>query len=1547
MKRELNLRRKTARGSSNKGLRLRKDKLFYIFLSFMFVMMNFFPILNGNVKANKTSDFNQVLNVSFNGAFEDELYEKAAEEVVFDNLKRRSKNESIHKNSGVKLSGDLDGIDFKPNFNLGNDKTVDKPVIVETIFKPEAEQESLGTILSVGGNIFVRYADDDSSKLEYGFNVNDNGSWLSFKDSIPAPETNKEHILGIVYIPTDEGAEMKVYLNDEELDSVKTEQGRAALDKKGYSIGFGNEVNEAGQNRGFKGIISKIITTQFSGDFHDDMFELININEIEESESEDDYDHDEENEDNAKDEDSEKDNEGNKDNEVTPTRSQDVLDVSFSGAFSSDAGYTNATGEIMDGKLMQKTGKEEIKSGAVPLAGNEEGINFKPRETLINDGKVEKAFIMEVEFNPEYEQGFQDTLLAFGGNMYARYTSPSVFEYGFDSNEEGSWKSNKQVIDAPEAGETHNFAIVYIPTSNGAEMYAFLNGEQLPSVSSNSQMAISEQIDSEFAFGNDVHPQALNRGFKGNISRAVITTFDGEFETRLLKTMEITNIDRLLRSYWQGTIENGKYVKSDDEILKGHLNINHGEITRVGTLTLEDSGASVKYSLSSEATNDVLEKGFISEMLIEPSLLKNDTSLIEVGKVKLKSAKDGKGVRLYIDSEEKGYFDYSNYTDDDYIHLSLVYINNGDEHSFKLLSGREQVGSTAEVDQNFSIEDKDITFVTLNHSSTENLLGAALSAFDGPFNPSHLMLTSGVCYVPEDLQPSHKIEIKPGECAEAIAAKASLVRPKPKQVTWQQYEQTAFIHYGINTYYGVEWGDLWNHDDPEMFNPTDLDTDQWARTLKESGFKMAVLTAKHHDGFALYPSRYTDFSVANSPWKNGNGDVLKEFTESMRKYGLKVGVYLSPADHAAYRDGIFANGSERKMRSIPTLVEEDDRKGKDLPTFELQATDYGEMFLNQLYEVLTEYGEIDEIWFDGAQGNIPGDKEEKYDWDSYYRLINELAPEAVIAVTGPDVRWVGNESGWARENEWSVLAAKTLTDGRQTYYPSFQSSDLGSRNVLAEATSNGMEYLTWWPAEVDVSIRPGWFYHENQEPKSLAHLRNIYYDSIARNSVLLLNVPPNKEGKFADQDVERLKEWHESILRDFAINHTTSAEVTAHNGAEKSTPYDVIDGDYNTSWFTDSTDESSLTFTFDHDITVERIILQENINHGQQVEKFAIDVKNEEGKWEKIYENEVIGYKRIVTLDNKIKGKEFRLRILQSRGPVHLSEVGFYESIPDDEPLPFDTSRLEALINIAKRITNDDKKYTDESFENLQNAIKIAEKRLNDIKTEDELEKEITALQAAIDSLEERKPDPDTSIDISELEKLLEKARNYNKEEYTAESYAQLLSAIELAESVLANPKSEEEVKSALLTLQSAIDSLEEKKVDSDQGIDLSELEALIETAKGYNKDKYTDESYAQLLSAIESAESVLANPQSEEEVKSALSTLQSAIDSLEKRKDVPKDNENVKNEENNIVDSTLDKKLNDKLPNTATNIYNIIIVGVIMLVIGGASILFIRRKIS
>ncbi len=355
--------------------------------------------------------------------------------------------------------------------------------------------------------------------------------------------------------------------------------------------------------------------------------------------------------------------------------------------------------------------------------------------------------------------------------------------------------------------------------------------------------------------------------------------------------------------------------------------------------------------------------------------------------------------------------------------------------------------------------------------------------------------------------------------------------PTPQQLAWQRMELTLFCHFGVNTYTNREWGD--GSENPAIFNPTELDCRQWARAAKAGGFKLMILTAKHHDGFCLWPSKFTDHSVRKSPWRNGAGDVVKEFVAACRAEDLKVGVYLSPWDRHEQTYGTDA---------------------------------YNEYFCNQLTELLANYGPIDEVWFDGACGEGPNGKKQVYDWDRYYALIRKLQPQALIAVSGPDIRWVGNESGMAREGESSVV----MRDGKPA----------------------------WHPAECDVSIRPGWFYHPDQDSKvkSLEHLVDIYFKSVGRNSVLLLNVPPDKRGLFADADVKRLDEFGRTVRGLYAncVAKGTGGAVVEFGG-EKS-------------------------FTLAN--------LQEDISRGEQVKSYRLEVRSG-GEWLPVASGRVLGHRNL------------------------------------------------------------------------------------------------------------------------------------------------------------------------------------------------------------------------------------------------------------------------------------------------------------------------------
>ncbi|RVU28136.1 alpha-1,3/4-fucosidase [Streptomyces antnestii] len=497
-----------------------------------------------------------------------------------------------------------------------------------------------------------------------------------------------------------------------------------------------------------------------------------------------------------------------------------------------------------------------------------------------------------------------------------------------------------------------------------------------------------------------------------------------------------------------------------------------------------------------------------------------------------------------------------------------------------------------------------------------------------------VVATTGVpAFAATPAEPHFRIPVSPDDSPGELIAKASRVRPTERQLAWQSLEKTAFLHFGVNTFTGLEWGT--GDEDPDIFRPTGLDTDQWARALRDGGFKLAILTAKHHDGFVLYQSRYTKHGVVSSSWRGGDADVLRSFADSMRKYGIKVGVYISPADENQYAHGVYANGSKRSTRTVPTLVDGDDRTGRGVPSYELDATDYGAHMLNQLYEVLTEYGPVDEVWFDGAQGRIPPDKVEKYDWDSWYALVRELAPDASIAVSGPDVRWVGNEDGMARENEWSVIAVKQGDNGKYGRVLPYNSADEGSREALLKAQPNAAA-LQWFPAECDVSIRPGWFYHADQQPKSVAQLTDIWYRSVGRGAVLLLNVPPDTNGLLPAADVARLREFRERTERELPVDLTRDARVT---------------------------DDGAGTRTVDlgRPLAVDRIRLAEDIRHGQQVEHFVVEAEVG-GSWTVAAEHGTVGATRILPLPAPVTARRWRLRVTQARAAVHIREFGLYKS---------------------------------------------------------------------------------------------------------------------------------------------------------------------------------------------------------------------------------------------------------------------------------------------
>ncbi len=516
-------------------------------------------------------------------------------------------------------------------------------------------------------------------------------------------------------------------------------------------------------------------------------------------------------------------------------------------------------------------------------------------------------------------------------------------------------------------------------------------------------------------------------------------------------------------------------------------------------------------------------------------------------------------------------------------------------------------------------------------------------------------------YSQKNITPQNTLKIEKGESNESIIYKAAHVVPTANQLEALRNEFIAFIHFGPNTFTRMEWGN--GMEDPSIFDLKTLDTDQWCRSMKDAGMKMVILTVKHHDGFVLWQSRYTDHGIMSTGFRGGEGDVLKDLSESCKKYGLKLGVYLSPADlfQIEQPDGLYGNLSEYTKRTIPRKVP--GRPFDNKTEFEFVVDDYNEYFLNQLFEILTEYGEIHEVWFDGAHPKRKGGQ--TYNYAAWRELIRILAPKAVI-FGREDIRWCGNEAGGTRNTEWNVIAYQENPDTASVFYD-MTDEDLGSRKVLYEAN-----YLHYQPAETNTSIREGWFYRDddNQKVRSADDVFDIYERSVGGNSIFLLNIPPNREGEFSPRDLEVLQEVGELIRETYEANLFEDADGVR----------EVLDDDPDTYLLLDS-GKNEIVITLHGHKTINRLMLQEAIaTHSERVEKHAVDawIDNE---WKEIAMATNIGYKRILRFP-EVTTNKIRVRILESRLSPAISHVSAYYYRTRPPQLDFSRDK-EGFVTIA------------------------------------------------------------------------------------------------------------------------------------------------------------------------------------------------------------------------------------------------------------------------
>ncbi len=415
--------------------------------------------------------------------------------------------------------------------------------------------------------------------------------------------------------------------------------------------------------------------------------------------------------------------------------------------------------------------------------------------------------------------------------------------------------------------------------------------------------------------------------------------------------------------------------------------------------------------------------------------------------------------------------------------------------------------------------------------------------------------------------------------------------PSPRQLRFQALEQCMFIHFGVNTFTGEEWGH--GTEDPSSFDPKELDCKQWVAVAKDAGLRGIVVTAKHHDGFCLWPSSLTEHSVKYSPWRSGKGDVLAELSHACREGGIGFGVYLSPWD-----------------RNNPKYGTGDA---------------YNEYFMAQLRDVLTHYGRVSEVWFDGACGEGANGKRQEYDWQRFVAVVRECQPDAVIfSDAGPDIRWVGNERGVGCETNWCRLSLAE-------FFPGIP----GRNDVLCTGQRDGAD---WIQAEVDVSIRPGWFWRasEDDKVKTPEALERIWLESVGRGCNLLLNVPVDRRGLVAPQDAKALHEWGERVRN-----------RTAKDVADHATP------DWDAA-------HATLTLSWSTTVMPRTIRLEERVELGQRVESFRIDARSSDGPWRELARGTTIGPRRIFAVATA-PATQLRFVVESSRATPMLGRVSVYE----------------------------------------------------------------------------------------------------------------------------------------------------------------------------------------------------------------------------------------------------------------------------------------------
>lgn len=480
------------------------------------------------------------------------------------------------------------------------------------------------------------------------------------------------------------------------------------------------------------------------------------------------------------------------------------------------------------------------------------------------------------------------------------------------------------------------------------------------------------------------------------------------------------------------------------------------------------------------------------------------------------------------------------------------------------------------------------------------------------------------------------VSIPQNSTIEEVEKLAVQVRPSYRQLDYQEREMLGFIHIGMNTFTGAEWGT--GQESPSIFNPSELNADEWVKTFKEAGITGIILVAKHHDGFCVWPSKYTNHTIANSPWRNGKGDMVKEVADACKKYDMKLCLYLSPWD----------------MHD---------------PSYGTDA--YNDYYVHQLEELLTNYGPVYLLWFDGAGVNSKtSGKEMNFDWERIFKRARELQPDVLLSGAAPDIRWVGNETGRGRKTEWSVqgIDDENILFGGEVKGHNAMAKNLGSIEELINK-----KRLVWYPSRGGLPLRKGWFYNANTDNtvKSLEYLVNSYFSTVGQNSNLLPNLSPDKTGRFPQKDAEQLVRFGKIIAEMKKTDYARGATTRPVSGWDSSSKKNVLTDDNPfTSWQTpENVTQAVVEIKLQKSTPINVIKLQENIrDYGQRIEAFAIDAQLD-GQWKEIATSTTVGFQKMVRLDNPVNTDKFRIRILDSRQSVTLGNISMYylSPIPQEE----------------------------------------------------------------------------------------------------------------------------------------------------------------------------------------------------------------------------------------------------------------------------------------